>query len=488
MSRFTSLSRRLAIEDADTDIGEVEMVPAPEAEAPAAMAEVTEAGQEVEEITGAIGEASDDIDELETVGEIVSDSIEPEVAGGAEGPGMEPVAAALAAETVKRLRKKWGLSSPQSMGAPALESFGRASSRKQATRLALLGITDTIKKVWEKIKSFFKGLWEKIRNAVVSIFQSNLKTQKRAQTLLKELNTNSNRFNAKADKDKVSSGSICTTFNDEGKSNFVIAKGVVERHIGMTEVTQSFNESLKHLADGVGNVISAFKGSAVPPDAFDKLSELVKTFIGGVAKVGNGVKSPSGGSKSKVESEVEKMLSEDHRNNVDYTIIGPFVRGKYMYGVGGEKQVSITLAGGQTKNIVKYQVKIGVIDAPSSPASECDTLKLAEMTELCKLVISGCEKVAASERAQKLGDDTSKDVFNLIDNAIKVAQNANDSGDDAGSDTRTTIRDALNMAKDITNAVISGLSTANATMRVGTMSALNTGLDYVAQSMKNYKK
>lgn len=483
MSRFTSLSRRLSIEDADTDIGEVEMVPAPEAEAPAAMAEVTEAGQEVEEITGAIGEASDDIDELESVGEIVSDSIEPEVAGGAEGPGMEPVAAALAAEAVKRLRKKWGLSSPSAIGSPSLESFSRASSRKQATRLALLGISDTIKKVWEKIKAFFKGLWEKIRNAVVSIFQSNLKTQKRAQTLLKELNTNTNRFDTKAEKDKVKSSSICTTFNDEGKTNFAIAKGVVERHIGMTEVTQSFNESLKHLADGVGNVISVIKGDNIPADSFDKLASLVKTFEQGMSKVGNGVKSSSGGSKSKVETEVEKMLPEDYRDKTLVIAVGPFVRGKYMYVVFGDKAAS---ASNGKSGLPK--VKMGVIDAPSSPASESDTLKLNEMTELCKLVISGCEKVAASERAQKLGDDTSKDVFNLIESAIKVAQNLNDSGDDAGSEARTMLREALNAAKDITNSVISGLSTANASMRVGTMSALNTGLDYVAQSMKNYKK
>ena len=484
MSRFASLSRRLAIEDADTDIGEVEMVPAPEAEAPAAMAEVTEAGQDIEEVTGAISEASDDIDELETVGEIVSDSIEPEVAGGAEGPGMEPVAAALAAEAVKRLRKKWGLSSPQSMGAPALESFGRASSRKQATRLALLGISDTIKKVWEKIKAFFKGLWEKIRNAVVSIFQSNLKTQKRAQTLLKELNTNTNRFDvSKAEKDKVKSGSICTTFNDEGKTNFAIAKGVIERHIGMTEVTQSFNESLKHLADGVGNVISVIKGDNIPADSFDKLAALVKNFEQGMTKVGNGVKSSTGGTKSKVETEVEKMLPEEYRDKTMVIAVGPFVRGKYMYVVFGDKSAS---ANNGKAGLPK--VKMGVLDAPSSPASDCDTLKMAEMTELCKLVISGCEKVAASERAQKLGDDTSKDVFNLIESAIKVAQNLNDSGDDAGSEARSMLREALNAAKDITNSVINGLSTANATMRVGTMSALNTGLDYVAQSMKNYKK
>ena len=94
MSRFASLSRRLSIEDAELDMGEVEMVPAPEAEAPAAVAEVVEAGQDIDDGIGVINEANDDITELETVGEIVADSIEPEVEGGAEGPGMEPVAAA----------------------------------------------------------------------------------------------------------------------------------------------------------------------------------------------------------------------------------------------------------------------------------------------------------------------------------------------------------------------------------------------------------
>ena len=492
MSRFASLSRRLAIEDADTDIGEVEMVPAPEAEAPAAMAEVTEAGQEVEEITSAIGEASDDIDELETVGEIVSDSIEPEVAGGAEGPGMEPVAAALAAEAVKRLRKKWGLSSPSSIGAPALESFGRASSRKQATRLALLGITDTIKKVWEKIKAFFKGLWEKIRNAVVSIFQSNLKTQKRAQTLLKEITTNSNNFN-KAEKEQVKSGSICTTFTDNGKTNFDVAKNIIERHMVFTGDTEKLNAEFKKFSSTVkasveqagkiystGTISNGTNLAGVQKDTFDAAENLYKAVQSTLTHTKE--------NNSSVTTEVEKMFASEF-NDKKVFVVGPFVRGKHMFFAYASKDVKTKYSDDAAEvDDKQFQFKMGMVDSSQSPSSECPTLKRNEMEEICKLVIGGCEAVAKSERAQKLGDDSSKQVMDLVDRAITVAQIFNDKGDEAGTRGRSELRSFLSVAKELTNSVINGLSNTNGSLRVGTMSALNNGLDYVAQSMKNYKK
>ena len=491
MSRFASLSRRLAIEDADTDIGEVEMVPAPEAEAPAAMAEVTEAGQEVEEITDAIGEASDDIDELETVGEIVADSIEPEVDGGAEGPGMEPVAAALAAEAVKRLRKKWGLSTPSSIGAPALESFGRVSSRKQATRLALLGITDTIKKVWEKIKAFFKGLWEKIRNAVVSIFQSNLKTQKRAQTLLKELRTNSTNF-TKEEKGQVKSSSICTTFNENGKTDFRIADEIIKRHIFFTDTTGSLNTEIKKLTDKLQSSINGIDKSGTNDAKGQFIVNAYKSMEADVKTFGTSIKTTlSGGADNEksLASELDKLFPNEYKDEPLNVVIGPFVRGKHLYFATRSKKEKITYQGESSETDVSIRIiKIGTVDSPSSPSSECPTLKYDQMVKICESVISGCEKVAASERAQKLGDDVSKEVFKFIDDGIKLAQYANDSSDTADSKAQVQTRAYLNYAKSVINSIINGLSNANGSMRVGTMSALNTGLDYVAQSMKNYKK
>ena len=478
MSRFASLSRRLSIEDADTDIGEVEMVPAPEAEAPAAVAEVVEAGQDIDDGVAVINEANDDITELETVGEIVSDSIEPEVEGGAEGPGMEPVAAALAAETVRRLRKKWGLSSPQSMGAPALESFGRASSRKQATRLALLGFTDTIKKIWEKIKAFFKGLWDRIKSAVKSIFQSNVKTQQRALALKKEVN---NLKSSSPKNDQFDAGSIAKAFGEKGKD--VVAanvKAVLEKHYKLMDSTESMNKGAGTFMSNLRNAASKALSdtgatmTATVTDTSTYLQSAVSTFGGTFTSLTSG----SSGTNNELLNELKKKFDKlsGNKTNESYDIIGPYVNSTYIYVIQCQETISGTPA------TVVAHIEFGIESMAESTNSSVKTLKQPEMLEIIKHVIDGCEKAAGAERSVKIGDTVAKEISDLSTVIINKVSELNMDNSAPGP-----IKHLINQVRAYTNTVTNMMSSANGSMMVKNMSAMNYALDYVSGSIKQYK-
>ena len=483
MSRFASLSRRLSIEDADTDIGEVEMVPAPEAEAPAAVAEVVEAGQDIDDGLGAISEATDDVAELETVGEIVSDSVEPEVPGGAEGPGMEPVAAALAAETVARLRKKWGLSSPQAIGAPSLESFGRASSRKQATRLALLGISDTIKKIWEKIKAFFKGLWDKIKSAIKSIFQSNVKTQQRAISLRKEVTALTQ---TKGKNDSFESGSLAKAFGVKDKDvehkNIIACLQNHEKVIKATvDVNNGTAEFIKNINKGVQSAVGGASIKWVTTSVNAKVA--VQKLAGDFKNISN--ESADGGhGLNAVRSELRKKTENVTGKKGDPVIevSGPFVGSTYMYMMTQETETD----GPDNSKIEGILTYFGTETIAQNTNHSVKTAKSKEeMNSVIAAVIAGCEAMGQAERAVKVGDTTAKEVNDLSTLIISKSAELADEKTDAA--TGSSVKKYIHATQGYVNMVTQITGTMNGSMMVKNMSAMNYALDWVAGSIKQFK-
>jgi hypothetical protein len=482
MSRFASLSRRLAIEDAELDMGEVEMVPAPEAEAPAAVAEVVEAGQDIDDGLGAINEASDDVAELETVGEIVSDSVEPEVEGGAEGPGMEPVAAALAAETVRRLRKKWGLSSPQAIGAPSLESFGRASSRKQATRLALLGISDTIKKIWEKIKAFFKGLWDKIKSAIKSIFQSNVKTQQRAIALRKEVTALTQ---TKGKNDSFESGSLAKAFGVKDKdveqknviacltNHATVIKATVEVNNGTAEFIKSIKNSVTFAAAPSGNVDWA--------SIADNTKQAVQKLAGNFKDITAESTNDSGHGLNTVRSELRKKTENTANRDGDPTIevSGPFVGSTYMYMMTQPTKDTAN----KIEGILTY---FGTETIAQNTNNSVKTAKSKEeMNAVINAVIAGCEAMGQAERAVKVGDTTAKEVNDL--STLIISKSADLADEKTDGATASNLKKHIHATQGYVNMVTQITGTMNGSMMTKNMSAMNYALDWVSGSIKQFK-
>lgn len=127
-----------------------------ELEEQVAQAEVAEGQAEVTEMADIADEAVTAIEELADVAEVMSDSIE----GG--GDGLTEDAAEIAEVAVEAICARLGYK-PTKKLVPSMEAFGSTSSRVEATKYALEGVSDTMKKIWEAIKGFFNRIWEAIK-------------------------------------------------------------------------------------------------------------------------------------------------------------------------------------------------------------------------------------------------------------------------------------------------------------------------------------
>lgn len=138
------------------------------------MLETQELGAGVDEQLGAIDSASDDAQTLGDIADVMEES--------AENGGMDETSARVAEVAVESIYRRLGVAKKTAL--PAMESFGDKASRLTATRVAIEGITDTLKKVWEAIKAAFVRMGDWIRDFYAKLDIVNKKLGERATKAL----------------------------------------------------------------------------------------------------------------------------------------------------------------------------------------------------------------------------------------------------------------------------------------------------------------
>ena len=150
-----------------------------ELEAQVAQAEVTEAEGEVEELNEAVEEALDAVEEIGEIAEVAEYSIE-------AGDGLTEEAAEIAEVAVESICNRLGYK-PAKRIIPAMESVGATSSRLDATKYALEGFKETVKKIWEGIKAFFAKIGDALKVIWNKLFDLATKTAARAEKMAKNV-------------------------------------------------------------------------------------------------------------------------------------------------------------------------------------------------------------------------------------------------------------------------------------------------------------
>jgi hypothetical protein len=370
------------------------------------------------------------------------------------------------------------------MGAPALESFGRASSRKQATRLALLGISDTIKKIWEKIKAFFKGLWDKIKSAIKSIFQSNVKTQQRAIALRKEVTALTQ---TKGKNDSFESSSLAKAFGVKDKD--VEQKNVIAcltNHAAVIKATVDVNngtaEFIKFIKNGVAYT-SNETGNVVWETVSEKTKQAVQKLAGDFKDISSEANSEAAGLNA-VRSELRKKSENVSGKKGDpvINVSGPFVGSTYMYMMTQDTETTVS-GGSPIAGILTY---FGTETIAQNTNNSVKTAKSKdEMNTVINAVIAGCEAMGQAERAVKVGDTTAKEVNDLSTLIIsKSAELADEKTDGA---TASDLKKHIHATQGYVNMVTQITGTMNGSMMVKNMSAMNYALDWVSGSIKQFK-
>ncbi len=151
------MSKLFALEELDTAVDAGELEAAPEVgEVADVQVEVEQDLAEAGQSEAAIDEGMGAADQLEQVEEVVSDAVE-------NGEGLDPVAAEAIRIAVEAICARVGANPKAVYSLYATENFQSASSRKANSKIALEGIGEFLKNLWEKIKAAISGLWEKIK-------------------------------------------------------------------------------------------------------------------------------------------------------------------------------------------------------------------------------------------------------------------------------------------------------------------------------------
>lgn len=176
-----NLFASLESEETGTMAPEV-MVPAVDLGAAVAANEVDQVAGDTQEVVASIEDATVGADELVEQQEILSDTLTE--GGDADGEGASPSTAAAVSASVESIRRRIGVSRvDKTRPIPSKENFASKGSRRQATRMSMEGVSDTLKSIWEAIKRGLALLADKIRSFLTGLVGSSAQLEKHLSSL-----------------------------------------------------------------------------------------------------------------------------------------------------------------------------------------------------------------------------------------------------------------------------------------------------------------
>lgn len=147
----------------------IEIATRPDVEVLEAQGALNDAADEVVARDTDVAELADAADNLETYRAVLEESLEE---NGMDRAGAMAVQVGLDS-TLDRIGTR--------ISTPALESYGSASNRIQATRLTIEAIGEKIKEIWEAIKAALAKAWEAVKKFFAAVFDSVERLRQSAQ-------------------------------------------------------------------------------------------------------------------------------------------------------------------------------------------------------------------------------------------------------------------------------------------------------------------
>jgi phiKZ-like phage internal head proteins len=186
MSKYNGFVLAMEEDGEDAGVQAVELVPETQAEVEVASGEVSEQTNDIADLDGATASAETDAETLEDVATTMQESVE-------SGEGLDETAAKVADIAVESIMARLGIKSATKV-IPSLENFGSKSSRVAATKIALEGVMDKVKQIWQAIVNALKSLGAKI----VSFIQGLIKHRATLEKHLKGLQARVAKIDASA--------------------------------------------------------------------------------------------------------------------------------------------------------------------------------------------------------------------------------------------------------------------------------------------------
>ena len=419
------------------------------AEVEAGAAEVTEEAGDIGDLNEAIDSTVTDLETLEEVRDVLSDSVE-------AGEGVSEPTAAVTEIAVESICARLGLHGKKLM--PAMESFGSKNSRLAATRVAVESITETIKAVWQKLMTWIKTMWEKVKAFFVKLFDQNLRLEKAATAMKASVLALDDAYVSKEkefDAKGIASDFVASGTLTAGKVEEVLAlHGAVTASLTKAfgdaiGIFKSSDEVVKKIVESKGEKLEAIQG------------ELQATLANGSGSVGEAFKSISG------------VKTTSKKNGVEEYTAGPFVGGYTIAVTSNEKNKK-----GEAGFVLNVDFKAG-----ESKAEKVKNLTKEEKTKICDEVLGLCKATAAYKQDQAKVEEMAKISSKVINDVIsglgKLYGAANGTGESAVAKPLAEVRTALQATTNTAVKLAANVPSFN--VRAG-----KAALSYVGASLKQY--
>ena len=193
------MSKLFALEDINENTTDTELEAAAEVgEVADVQTEIQEDVSDTNEAVAAIDEGIGAADQLEEVEEVV--------ANAAEEEGLDPVAAEAIRIAVEAICARVGANPKVMYPLYATENFQSASSRRANTVIALEGIREFLKDIWNKIKTAVLNLWNRVKEFWNKHFSKLGRIKKALESMREKISESSGKLKSKAYIEEAPSG------------------------------------------------------------------------------------------------------------------------------------------------------------------------------------------------------------------------------------------------------------------------------------------
>lgn len=212
-------------------IEETEMSVTPEeGQAAGAYTEASDDMQEIEETAEAVETGADAGEQLGQVEELVEDTVE-------NADGLTPVAAEAVRISVEAICARIGANPRAVYSLYAAENFQSASSRKASSRIALEGVGNFLKDLYEKIKAALKNMWVKITAFWDKHISTLGRVKKALEAMKAKVSASSGKFEGRSQLDEAPS-SLVDAFIGTGVLNVGAIDKFIKTHAAATGTSE----------------------------------------------------------------------------------------------------------------------------------------------------------------------------------------------------------------------------------------------------------
>ena len=256
----------------EEEVVDLEVSGVEEGEAASVDAEMTE---EIADIGGdatGVEEAEGAADQLEEIQDVVEDTLDDE---NGDGEGIDEITSEAIRVAVEAVCARVG-ANPAGIrsirGLYAVENFKSPSSRRANTQIALEGIGEFLKDLWEKIKSAVKSVLEKVKEFWNKHVSSLGRIKKALVSTRNKLSSSSGKLKKTVHLD-AAPGALKSTFPSSSDISISTIETYVEEHRKWTETSTKFTEKVTDINNSAGTDFT-------DPNNFDDLKAHINKMGG----------------------------------------------------------------------------------------------------------------------------------------------------------------------------------------------------------------